>query len=54
MTLSRSQGQGVPRLPDRAMTPSRIPTLGSTAKVALATMVRFILVTSMPMAFPAR
>ena len=35
------------------MTPSRIPTLGSTANVALATMARFILETSIPMALPA-
>ena len=30
MTLSRSQGHGIPRAPDRAMTPSRMPTAGST------------------------
>ena len=38
----------------RAITPSRIPTLGRTAKVALAVMTRFIFRTSIPSAFPAR
>ena len=50
---SRSQGHGMPRLPDRAMTPSRMPTLGRTEKVALAVMARFMRATFMPMAFPA-
>ena len=54
MTESRSQGQGMPRLPDRAMTPRRMPTLGSREKVALDVMARFIALLSMPRATPAR
>lgn len=54
MTDSRSHGHGVPRLPDRAITPSRMPTLGSAENVALETITRFIRVVSMPIAFPAR
>ena len=54
MTDSRSQGQGMPRLPERAMTPRRMPTLGRREKVALAVMARFIFVLSMPRAMPAR
>ena len=47
-------GHGVPRLPDRAMTPSRMPTLGKTENVALDVMARFMRAGSMPMARPAR
>ena len=54
MTERRSHDHGVPRLPESAMTPSRMPTLGSAANVALAVMVRFIFVLSIPMATPAR
>ena len=54
MTDRRSQGQGMPRLPERAMTPRRMPTLGRREKVALDVMARFILVLSMPRARPAR
>ena len=35
MTDNLSHGHGVPRLPDRAITPSRIPTLGRAENVAL-------------------
>ena len=54
MTDSRSHGHGTPRLPLRASTPSRMPTLGSTEKVALAVMARFMRTVSMPRALPAR
>ena len=53
MTDRRSHGHGVPRLPDSAITPSRIPTLGSAENVALETITRFIFVRSIPMARPA-
>ena len=53
MTDSRSHGHGTPRLPLSASTPSRMPTLGSTEKVALAVTARFMRVTSMPSALPA-
>ena len=43
----------MPRLPDSAITPSRIPTLGSAENVALETITRFIFVRSIPMARPA-
>ena len=54
MTESRSHGHGIPRLPESAITPSKIPTLGSTEKVALEMITRFIFAVSMPIAFPAR
>ena len=53
MTESLSHGQGVPRLPESAITPSRIPTLGSSVKLALAVIVLRSLTGSIPMAFPA-
>ena len=54
MTDSRSHGHGTPRLPLRASTPSKMPTLGKTEKVALAVIARFMRTVSMPRAFPAR
>ena len=54
MTLSRSQGHGVPRLPLGASTPSRMPTPGRMEKVALEVTARRMRTGSMPRARPAR
>ena len=53
MTERRSHGHGIPRLPERAITPKRMPTLGKTEKVALETITLFIFVVSIPSATPA-
>ena len=50
----RSQESGTPRVPLRAMTPSRILMEGSRVKVALEMMAFFSTFLSIPMAIPAR
>ena len=54
MTERRSQESGTPRVPLRAMTPSRILMEGSRVKVALEMMAFFSTFLSIPMAIPAR
>ena len=51
---SQPRPRCVPRLPESAMTPRRMPTLGSTENVALEVIARLSFTGSIPMAIPAR
>ena len=54
ITDNRSQGSGMPKLPDRAITPSKMLKAGSSVKVALEMTVFFSTARSMPRRRPAR